>query len=225
MWLNLNGFGPVLDATTTARMSVGASLVSVAALVFLSIGLAHLRRRGGRMSATILTITMFASVAAPILARGPGQADSMPARPSMPSDEIDRERAGARRHDADARRRVARCHLSSRGRRALAQHRTHLRSRRRPAPGDPPPDAGRAGLEHDRDRTAADAQRHSIGDALSRARRRCAADAARLLLCAGARADSAFSRRSRTRRPTWRCGRSGASSATSACASASSAGR
>jgi hypothetical protein len=95
MWLNLNGFGPVLDATTTARMSVGASLVSVAAVVFLSIGLAHLRRRGGRMSATILTITMFASVAAPILARGPGQADPMPARPSMPAG-LNRERLGAR---------------------------------------------------------------------------------------------------------------------------------
>jgi hypothetical protein len=96
MWLNLNGFGPVLDTTTTARMSVGASLVSVAALVFLSIGLAHLRRRGGRMSATILSITMFASVAAPILARGPGHADPMPARPTMPSAELDRERIGAR---------------------------------------------------------------------------------------------------------------------------------
>ncbi len=96
MWLNLNGFGPVLDATTTARMSVGASLVSVAAFVFLLIGLAHLRRRGGRMSATILSITMFASVAAPILARGPGHAGPVPEPPSMPSAELDRERDGAR---------------------------------------------------------------------------------------------------------------------------------
>jgi hypothetical protein len=96
MWLNLNGFGPVLDTTTTARMSVGASLVSVAALVFLLIGLAHLGRRAGRMSATILSITMFASVAAPLLARGPGHAVPVPARPAMPSSELDRERAGAR---------------------------------------------------------------------------------------------------------------------------------
>src|SRR4029453_13799582 len=96
LWLNLNGFGPVLDATTTARMSVGASLVSVAALVFLLIGLAHLRRRGGRMSATILSITMFASVAAPILARAPGHGGPVPERPSMPSAELDRERDGAR---------------------------------------------------------------------------------------------------------------------------------
>ncbi len=96
MWLNLNGFGPVLDTTTTARMSVGASLVSVAALVFLSIGLAHLRRRGGRMSATILSITMLASVAAPLLARGPGHEASLAARPTMRAPELDRERAGAR---------------------------------------------------------------------------------------------------------------------------------
>jgi Type I phosphodiesterase / nucleotide pyrophosphatase len=96
MWLNLNGFGPVLDTATTARMSVGASLVSVAALVFLVIGVAHLRRRGGRMSATILSITMFASVAAPLLARGPGHEVPVPAGPAVPSPELDRERAGAR---------------------------------------------------------------------------------------------------------------------------------
>ena len=96
MWLNLNGFGPVLDTTTTARISVGASLVSVAAFVFLSIGLAHLSRRGGRMSATILSITMLASVAAPLLARGAGHSVLVPARPAMPSPELDRERAGAR---------------------------------------------------------------------------------------------------------------------------------
>ena len=96
MWLNLNGFGPVLDPTTTARMSVGASLVSGAAFVFLLIGLAHLGRRGGRMSATILSITMFASVAAPLLARGPGHEVPVPARPAVPSLEVDRERAGVR---------------------------------------------------------------------------------------------------------------------------------
>ena len=96
MWLNLNGFGPVLDSTTTASMSVGASLVSVAALVFLSIGLAHLGRRGGRMSATILSITMLASVVAPLLARGAGHAVPASFRPAMPSAELDRERLGAR---------------------------------------------------------------------------------------------------------------------------------
>lgn len=96
MWLNLSGFAPVLDATTAARMSVGASLVSVAALVFVLIGLAHLGRRGGRMSATILSITMFASVAAPLLARGPGHVVALSPRPTMPSAELNGERAGAR---------------------------------------------------------------------------------------------------------------------------------
>ncbi|MGH9387410.1 MAG: alkaline phosphatase family protein [Vicinamibacterales bacterium] len=96
MWLNLNGFGPVLDAPTTARMAVGAGLVSVAALVFLLIGLSHLGRRAGRMSATILSITMFASVAAPLLARGPGHVVAGPAKPTMPHADLNAERAGAR---------------------------------------------------------------------------------------------------------------------------------
>lgn len=96
MWLNLGGFGPVLDAATVSRMSVGASLVSVAAVVFLLIGLAHLGRRGGRMSATILSITMLASVAGSLLARGAGHPVTSPSRPAVPAAELDRDRRGAR---------------------------------------------------------------------------------------------------------------------------------
>ena len=72
MWLNLRGFGPVLDAATVGRMAVGASIVSAAAVVFLLIGLAHLGRRGGRLSASILSATMVLSVVGPIVVRGPG---------------------------------------------------------------------------------------------------------------------------------------------------------
>lgn len=73
MWLNFRGFGPVLDEATAGRMVVGASIISAAAVVFLLIGLAHLGRRGGRTSATILVATMVVSVIGPIAARGPGQ--------------------------------------------------------------------------------------------------------------------------------------------------------
>jgi hypothetical protein len=81
MWLNLLGFGDVLDPVTRDRMFLGASLVTAAAVIFLGLGLAHLGRRGGRVSATILSITILLSVAAPVVARGPGRAAPLPARP------------------------------------------------------------------------------------------------------------------------------------------------
>ena len=80
MWLNLRGFGPVLDAATRDRMVVGATIISVAAVIFLLIGLAHLGRRGGRTSASILVTTMVLSVVGPIAARGPGQPPPLPER-------------------------------------------------------------------------------------------------------------------------------------------------
>lgn len=73
MWLNLRGFGEMLDPVTRDRMFVGASLVTGAAAIFLGLGLAHLGRRGGRISAAILSTTMVLSVVAPIAARGPAR--------------------------------------------------------------------------------------------------------------------------------------------------------
>jgi hypothetical protein len=80
MWLNLLSFGNVLDPLTHDRMFVGASLVTGSAVVFLGLGLAHLGRRGGRISATILCLTMAGSVAAPVAARGPARQAPLPAR-------------------------------------------------------------------------------------------------------------------------------------------------
>jgi hypothetical protein len=80
MWLNLRGFGPVLDPMTRQRMVLGAALVTAASAVFLALGLAHLGRRGGRVSAAILSLTMVASVAAPLAARGPGRQLPLPSR-------------------------------------------------------------------------------------------------------------------------------------------------
>ena len=79
MWLNLLGFGDVLDSVTRDRMFVGASCVTGAAVIFLGLGLSHLGRRGGPISAAILSTTMAASVAAPIIARGPARQPLMPA--------------------------------------------------------------------------------------------------------------------------------------------------
>ena len=64
-------------------MFLGASLVTAAAVVFLALGLAHLGRRGGNISAAILSLTMVFSVAAPVAARGPARQMPLPAR-SLP---------------------------------------------------------------------------------------------------------------------------------------------
>ena len=81
MWLNLLGFRDVLDRETRERMFLGATLVTAAGLVFLILGLAHLGRRGGRVSAAILSVTILLSVAAPVIARGPAR--QPPAAPAV----------------------------------------------------------------------------------------------------------------------------------------------
>ena len=73
MWLNLRGFGPVLDVETARRMAAGAIVVTAAAAVFLMIALAHINRRGGRSSATILVLTALMSVVMPTVLRGPAR--------------------------------------------------------------------------------------------------------------------------------------------------------
>ena len=84
MWLNLRGFGAVLDPLTRERMPLGAVLVTASSVVFLALGVAHLGRRGGRLSAAILSLTMIFSVAAPLAARGPGRQVPVPARALPP---------------------------------------------------------------------------------------------------------------------------------------------
>ena len=88
MWLNLIGFRDVLDPVTRDRMFAGASLVSAAAVIFVGLGLAHLGRRGGRISGALLSVTIALSLAAPVLARGPGRPAPLPARPTLSPVEI-----------------------------------------------------------------------------------------------------------------------------------------
>lgn len=86
MWLNLRGFGAVLDPMTRDRMFIGAALVTASAVIFLALGLAHLGRRGGRVSAAILSVAIVLSVAAPLAARGPGRQPVLAARAMPPSE-------------------------------------------------------------------------------------------------------------------------------------------
>ncbi len=95
MWLNLRSFGDVLDPITRNRMGLAAGAISAAGLVFLGVGLAHLGRRGGRTSATLLSVTMVLSVAVPIVARGPARLPPLAARPSTAIAEPEASRAQA----------------------------------------------------------------------------------------------------------------------------------
>jgi len=78
MWFNLRGFGSVLDVETARRMAAGAIVVTAAAAVFLMIGLAHINRRGGRSSATIMVLTALMSVIMPTVLRGPARTMALP---------------------------------------------------------------------------------------------------------------------------------------------------
>jgi hypothetical protein len=85
MWLNVRGFGPVLDVETSRRMAAGAIVVTAAGAVFLMIALAHINRRGGRPSATILVVTALTSVLMPTVLRGPSRPPPLPARVERPA--------------------------------------------------------------------------------------------------------------------------------------------
>jgi len=84
MWLNLRGFAPVLEANTVTRLTAGAISVSASAVVFLLIALAHLGRRGGRVSAILLTAMIAISLGALLAARGRTLQRPLDARATMP---------------------------------------------------------------------------------------------------------------------------------------------
>ncbi len=81
VWLNLNGFGDVLDPQITRRLTVAALALSASAAVFFLIALAHLGRRGGSISAVLLTAMMAISLAVPLAARGWGDGPRLASRP------------------------------------------------------------------------------------------------------------------------------------------------
>jgi predicted AlkP superfamily phosphohydrolase/phosphomutase len=83
MWANLRSFGPMLDADTARTMALGATGLTACALVFLGIALVYYSfgRRGGAVGAPIIALTALASIALPVLARGPGTPAPLQARP------------------------------------------------------------------------------------------------------------------------------------------------
>src|SRR5688572_26465532 len=84
MWLNLRSYGTVLALESVPRMTAAAIALSASAVVFLLIALAHIGRRGGAVSAALLTVMMAVSVAAPLVARGRAAAAPLLARATTP---------------------------------------------------------------------------------------------------------------------------------------------
>ena len=74
MWINLRGLQPALPEEAGRRMAVGAAATSVCALALLAIAVVHYSfgRRGGRVGGSLLALAVAASVALPLVARGPG---------------------------------------------------------------------------------------------------------------------------------------------------------
>ena len=89
MWLNLRSFTAVLDPPTVTRMTAGAITLSASAVVFLLIALAHLGRRGGRVSAVLLTAMMAISLAASLTARGRARDSALMPPPAPPAVGVD----------------------------------------------------------------------------------------------------------------------------------------
>ena len=70
MWLNLGTYRTVLDPEVASHLTAAALTLSGSAVVFLLIAFAHLDRRGGSVSAVLLTAMMAISIAALLTTRG-----------------------------------------------------------------------------------------------------------------------------------------------------------
>jgi Type I phosphodiesterase / nucleotide pyrophosphatase len=82
MWANLRGFRAVLSEDAADRMRQGALATSVFAAVLLTIAALRysVARRGSRVAAALLLLSMAGSVVVPVLLRGPGEVPVPPAR-------------------------------------------------------------------------------------------------------------------------------------------------
>lgn len=86
MWVNLRGFGPVLDLESQRRMTAGAVGLTVCAGVMVALAIGHrwTPRHSSRPGAAALGLTLLASLAVPLMLRGPGLGPARPVRWSRP---------------------------------------------------------------------------------------------------------------------------------------------
>jgi hypothetical protein len=83
MWFNLVSYAPMLGLETSRRMAAGAAILTLCALVFLGVGLAHYAfgRRRGHVGAGFVGLALAASLVLPLAARGPGESLTLVSRP------------------------------------------------------------------------------------------------------------------------------------------------
>lgn len=86
MWVNLRAFGPVLDLESQRRMTAGAVSLTICAAVMVVLGIGHrwTVRHSSRPGAAALGLTLVASLAVPLMLRGPGMSPARPFRWSRP---------------------------------------------------------------------------------------------------------------------------------------------
>jgi hypothetical protein len=86
-WMNLRTFSPMLEPDTVRRMTTGAASLTVCALVFLALALVpySFGRRGRRIGASLFALTVVASFALPLYARGPGVPRTIRSRSLAPA--------------------------------------------------------------------------------------------------------------------------------------------
>ena len=84
MWLNLGTYRTVLDPEVAGHLTAAALTLSGSAVVFLLIAFAHLDRRGGSVSAVLLTAMMAISIVALLTTRGWNAASRTVARQAPP---------------------------------------------------------------------------------------------------------------------------------------------
>lgn len=84
MWLNLGTYRTVLDPDVAGQLAAAALTLSGSAVVFLLIAFAHLDRRGGSVSAVLLTAMMAISIVALLTTRGWQTASRTVARQTPP---------------------------------------------------------------------------------------------------------------------------------------------
>ena len=86
MWVNLRGFGPVLDIDAQRRMTAGALGLTVCAGLMMALAIGHrwTVRHSSRPGAAALGLTLMASLAVPLMLRGPGTGPAGPGRWSRP---------------------------------------------------------------------------------------------------------------------------------------------
>lgn len=98
MWFNLLAYAPMQSLETARRMAAGAAVLTICALLFLGVALAHYTfgRRRGRVGGTVVALALLASLALPLAVRGAGSPLPLFSRPLDVDIGIERPAGGGR---------------------------------------------------------------------------------------------------------------------------------